>query len=245
MVAHRRAAEFSAEYYCKCESAESLETLSSLLFEAAEALGLSYVACGAHIDPDDPPAGAFLFANYPQEWRDRFRACGYHRIDPVYRYAAQTRRAFFWDDDDFLAALNDRQKRLLNEARQYRVASGFTVPLRHDVLLPASISVISDTGDIDDWVRIAVGLIGTHVYQAASMLVSDGTPANPEAKLSRRERQCLELKAHGASDDDIAARLDISISTVCRHLDQAKLRLGAKSREHAIWRAVETRQIAP
>jgi len=243
MVALRRAAEFSAEFYCSCESAESLETLSMLLFEAADALGLSYVACGAHIDPDDPPAGAFLFANYPQEWCDRFRARGYARIDPVYAHAARVRDAFFWDDDAFLAALNDRQNRVLNEARQFRVANGFTVPLRHDFYLPASISVMSDSGDIDEWVRIAVGLIGTHVYQTASMMMSHGRLASREAQLSRRERQCLDLKAHGASDDEIARRLDISISTVCRHLDQARLRLGAKSREHAVWRAVETRQI--
>jgi DNA-binding CsgD family transcriptional regulator len=243
MGATRRAAEFAADYFCRCEIASSLETLQELLFDAARQLDLSYVACGAHIDPEHPPDGAFLFHNYPDGWVERFCAKAYHRIDPVFRHADRTREPFWWHDEAFLAPLNARQKRLLNEARAFRIADGYTIPLAHDSYLSASISVMSDSGDIDEWTRQAVKMIGGWVHQRASLLLRQPPLACAEGQLSKRERQCLSLKARGAGDDEISDRLNITVSTVCRHLDQAKRRLGAKSREHAVYLGVETRQI--
>jgi LuxR family quorum sensing-dependent transcriptional regulator len=244
MGATRRAAEFAAGYLCRCENASSLKTLKGLLFEAAEQLNLSYVACGAHVDPEHPPDGAFLFQNYPRDWVERFRAKGYYRVDPVFRHANAAIQPFWWHDEAFLSPLNARQKRMLNEARAFRIADGYTVPLSHDVCWSASISVISESGDIDEWTRIAVSMVGGAIYHRASLLARPPSSLCPQGTLTRRERECLSLKAHGATDDEIASRLDISISTVCRHLDQAKLRLHARSREHAVYRGVETRQIA-
>ena len=243
MGATRRAAEFAADYFCRCEIASSLETLQELLFEAARQLDLSYIACGAHIDPEHPPDGAFLFHNYPDGWVERFCAKAYHRIDPVFRHADRTSEPFWWHDEAFLAPLNARQKRLLNEARAFRIADGYTIPLVHDSYLSASISVMSDSGDIDEWTRQAVRMIGGWVHQRASLLLRQPSLACAEGQLSKRERECLSLKARGADDDEISDRLSITVSTVCRHLDQAKRRLGAKSREHAVYLGVETRQI--
>lgn len=243
MGAIKRAAEFAADYFCRCEIASSLDTLQDMLFDAARQLDLSYIACGAHIDPEHPPDGAFLFHNYPDGWVARFCAKAYHRIDPVFRHADRTADPFWWRDDAFLAPLNARQKRLLNEARAFRIADGYTIPLRHDSYLSASISVMSESGDIDEWTRIAVSMVGSAIYHRACLLVRQPPLVCPNGTLSKRERECLSLKAHGAADDEISDRLSITVSTVCRHLDQAKRRLGAKSREHAVYLGVETRQI--
>lgn len=244
MAATGRAAEFAAEYFCRCELASSLETLQALLFDAAHQLGLTFVACGGHIDPKHPPRGAFLFHNYPVSWGERFCTKAYHRIDPVFRHADRTRDPFWWHDEAFLAPLSARQKRLLNEARAFRIADGYTIPLAHDSAGSASISVMSDTGDIDEWTRQAVHMIGGWIHQRACLLLRQSTVTCPNGTLSKRERECLSLKAHGAGDSDIADHLTISVSTVCRHLDQAKLRLGAKSREHAVYLGMATRQIS-
>jgi hypothetical protein len=102
--------------------ASSLETLQELLFDPARRLDLSYITCGAHIDPEHPPDGTFLFLNYPDGRVDHFCAKAYHRIDPVFRHADRIREPFWWHDEAFLAPLNARQKRLLNEARAFRIA---------------------------------------------------------------------------------------------------------------------------
>jgi DNA-binding CsgD family transcriptional regulator len=62
--------------------------------------------------------------------------------------------------------------------------------------------------------------------------------------LSPRQRDCLALKANGASDSEIGHKVGISASTVGSHLGGAKRCLSAKSREHAVALALKDRQIA-
>ena len=72
-------------------------------------------------------------------------------------------------------------------------------------------------------------------------------PAN-EARsiaLTPREIECLEWVARGFQDDRIAARLNISRSTVRLHLSTARRKLKAKTREQALVRAVQLKLIAP
>lgn len=63
--------------------------------------------------------------------------------------------------------------------------------------------------------------------------------------LTRREIECLEWVARGFQDDRIAARLNISRSTVRLHLSAARRKLKAKTREQALVRAVQLKLIAP
>lgn len=239
----RRAADFVYSFSMKVEAASSLEELEPLLFEAASQLGFSHVACGAHVDPSRPPDGAFLMYNYPAAWADRFIRKQYHLIDPVFRYAETAKNVFSWDDPAFLAGLGERQERVLNEARHYRIVHGYTVPLTNDLYLPASCSFVPESGDVDAWSASVARAIAVPFYYRASLLARGGRAPNIARRLTARERECLTLKAAGAADEEIAKRLSISISTVCRHIEQAKLRLQARTREHAVALAIETRQI--
>lgn len=64
-------------------------------------------------------------------------------------------------------------------------------------------------------------------------------------RLSRREIECLEWVARGLQDDRIAARLNISRSTVRLHISTARRKLKARTREQALVRAVLLKLIAP
>jgi DNA-binding CsgD family transcriptional regulator len=52
------------------------------------------------------------------------------------------------------------------------------------------------------------------------------------ASLTPRERQCVILLAHGATDEEIASALSISHATVRFHLDGARRKFAARSRAH-------------
>lgn len=223
--------------------ASSLGALAALLFEAAEHLGFRYVACGAHVDPLNTPDGAFLMHNYPVDWVERFTRKQYHRLDPVLRYAETTLDAFSWDDPAFLAGLSERQTRVLNEARMFRLAHGYTIPLSHDLYLPASCSFVSETGEMDLHLLTVAKAVMVPIYCRALLLARNGRAPSLLGKLSPRERACLALKSDGAEDEEIAATLNISPATVRRHIEQAKHRLSAKTREHAVSLAIQTRQI--
>jgi DNA-binding CsgD family transcriptional regulator len=51
---------------------------------------------------------------------------------------------------------------------------------------------------------------------------------------SAREREVLDLLAHGATDEQIAAMLSLSPATVQSHVRNAKAKLGARTRAQAV-----------
>lgn len=61
--------------------------------------------------------------------------------------------------------------------------------------------------------------------------------------ISRRERECLYWLAHGERPQAIAHRLGLKRVTVDMHLRNARLKLEAATREHAVAIAVFNRLI--
>src|SRR5262249_28781454 len=62
-------------------------------------------------------------------------------------------------------------------------------------------------------------------------------PSAPGASLTRREQEVLRLLAAGASNQDIAHTLVISLDTVTKHVSNLLGKLGASNRTQAISQA--------
>jgi DNA-binding NarL/FixJ family response regulator len=58
--------------------------------------------------------------------------------------------------------------------------------------------------------------------------------------LTKREREVMELVAHGLSNDEIAERLFVSSATVKTHMNRAMSKLGARDRAQLVIMAYET-----
>jgi DNA-binding NarL/FixJ family response regulator len=68
-------------------------------------------------------------------------------------------------------------------------------------------------------------------------------PKGSRGKLTRRQRQILQLLANGESTTVAARELDLSEETVKTHIKTALARLGAKNRTHAVSIALRESQI--
>lgn len=71
---------------------------------------------------------------------------------------------------------------------------------------------------------------------------SDGSAREP---LSKRELEVLEQLAGGANNNEAAEALNISPETVRNHTRNARRKLGARSRSHAIALAIALGQLEP
>ena len=63
-------------------------------------------------------------------------------------------------------------------------------------------------------------------------------PSSLGAPLSPRQRECLELAAHGLSTEDVAFKLNIAVRTAQFHFDCIRSKLGAANRQEAVARGI-------
>lgn len=76
-------------------------------------------------------------------------------------------------------------------------------------------------------------------------VLNEYVPAHREGStLSKRERECLTMAARGLTGEDIAIKLSISLRTVQHHFDSIRSKLGAATRQEAVYRATRSGEIA-
>jgi DNA-binding NarL/FixJ family response regulator len=82
---------------------------------------------------------------------------------------------------------------------------------------------------------------GEYVDPRLARLLDQGRSRDLMALLSAREREVLELLAHGLTNEQVASRLFLSPRTVQTHVRNLMRKLGARSRVHALALAIGER----
>jgi PAS domain S-box-containing protein len=130
--------------------------------------------------------------------------------------------------DEFLA--EDMRERLDNVWRAFREGGGHAGPF--SVAVPEA-----STERVD--INVTSGVLpGRHLLIVLPSGERNGNHANGSADGMRsptaRELEVLELLAAGATDGQIAGRLELSPATVQTHVRNAKAKLGARTRAQAV-----------
>jgi DNA-binding CsgD family transcriptional regulator len=233
-----------------CERSAPAPTLAATFQRALEQMGFRHFACCSHVDFNKSPHNAVVLHNYPRAWADVYVERNLFRYDPVLQHAERSLLPFRWNTPEFTAALTKEQTQLLQQAASAGIVHGYTVPIhlpRTAGALRASCSVIPDSNAIDERAYRAVHLMAIYLYATVGyhpdLKAERESRLQSAAVLSVRERQCLELAAQGKSDWDISQLLGISESTVHKHVESAKRRLGVSTRIQAVVWAVQHREI--
>ena len=188
-----------------------------------------------------PRASDPMIANsYPKPWRERYGRARYDRVDPVVTIGSRTRRPFFWGDAEYLRHLSEPRRRVFDEARDFDIRSGYTVPL-HGPTGECGLFSVSTAGEMSRC-EAAVGesrhllqLIGSQVY---SLVVDRLCPATDVPELTEHERVCLSWTIRGKTAWEIAQILNRSRPTIDFHLQRAIRKLGAANKVHAAFKAL-------
>lgn len=226
-----------------CEAAAHLDELETVWRTRMGELGFSFAALGAHVDPLKPERASYVFQNYPHEWIKHFSEQRYHLADPVFRAAESGVREFVWTDAEFLEPLSWRQRRIMDEAGEFGLRYGRSHALAPMAPLKASGHLIASEPDMPAESYDSGKIANILVHHRAVQLCAP--PVLGFAVLRKRERQCLELCASGFTDAEVAHQLEIGVATVRRHIERARVRLGAATRIQAAARAIASGQIKP
>ncbi|MCA1365366.1 autoinducer binding domain-containing protein [Bradyrhizobium sp. IC3069] len=219
-------------------TAEDLQDFSNAMADTATALDLS---CFAYLalqrSENDEPR---LISTYPSRWTARYLRNSYQMIDPVIREALQTPEPFRWGGDFRSRLTSMAQQQLFDEAAQFGIRFGFTVPIHdgHGPIAALTFAVDAKRPQfercIDSHARV-LQLMAMHFHAHVRRKLANER-AIKGIRLSPREFECLEWASQGKSAWEIGCILGISRNTAAYYLENAKEKLGVRTIAQAVTR---------
>lgn len=231
--------ELTQKFIENSKKASDLKELALLFNSLIKKMGCTHFVCLSHVDPLNPPDDAVVLTNYPLEWGIHHSKQQYHRFDPIMHTCKNRLTPFTWSSETWRYLLNLQQSHMLNEAGEFGLGEGHTIPIHPPSGYSASLSVVFEPGEVDPEALNALHLIAFFLYEAALHMKTKMIYLyNPRKQLTPRQREILELIAQGKSNWDIGAVLAISESTVKDHVTSIFKALNVSSRQQAIVKAL-------
>lgn len=190
----------------------------------------------------------YVVTNYPEQWHEHYSEQGYVNKDPVIASAQQSITPLNWQDMLDSGRRIREERRVIEEASEFGMLNGVTIPIHGPRSDFATLTVASDLNP-----KEFRGLIGEFKYdlhllslyfhdEVMKKVLSDET--NPKRPLSPRERECLLWTAQGKTSDEISTIVGISQETVVFHLKNAMRKFSVYSKHHAVVKAIISGTIA-
>ena len=198
----------------------------------------AYLSFAPRGDEDDTLA----MSTYPSPWVKQYCANRYDRIDPVIARSIATTLPFAWSTDRSDTELSNKQKRFFEEASEFGIRHGITIPIhdRQGKVATLTLAACGSRSAFDTRVeqyQHELHLIA--IYLHAQLRNATPAPLLPlRPCLTQRERSCLQWAARGKSALDTAEIIRISRRTVVFHTENAKRKLGVATVQQAVARGL-------
>jgi DNA-binding CsgD family transcriptional regulator len=226
------------DHISRLNGARSLDDLEQTFVQAISHYGFGYYTCWTHRPQPCAADGYTGLTNYPAQWRDRYLAETYMFDDPFVKKASSSILPFDWADESKQTKLTARQKTVLTECHEAGLVHGLTIPIHLSGALPASCSMSSGKNRYDPQSEHAVAILAMYFFHAGLKFLDVQTPSENISRLAKRERECLEYAALGKTSWEMSKILGISERTAITHLENARRRLNAVNRTHAVAKAL-------
>ncbi|HEV2898197.1 MAG TPA: LuxR family transcriptional regulator [Pseudaminobacter sp.] len=179
-----------------------------------------------------------LISNYPTRWTAHYLENRYQKVDPVILRARCGGCPFRWGSDMRGFATSQVQQRLFDEAAEFSIRCGLTIPIVDRRGWMAAMTFAADEPNpaflrVAERYEQALQLMATcfHIHVRRKL---SGNRMVDGVSLTPREYECLQWAARGKSAWDIACILGIKPRTAAFHLDNAKKKLGVRTKNQAV-----------
>lgn len=208
--------------------------LHHLLADATLELGFDHFALLHHSSLLSAGSRLIRIDSYPAGWERALRADELVGHDPVHLACTRTNIGFAWRELPDLVDIGARGRDMLDGARRFGIADGFTVPVNIPGEPAGSCSFALRPGSGLPVERLLCAeQVGAHAFRAARRIHALAAAGAPP-RLSRRERQCIRLVAAGKTDWEIATILEISVQTARQYVKRARSAYDVVSRAQLV-----------
>ena len=222
------------DFFEKINSTLEEDQIKSAIIEEMESFGFEYVTIWT-IPPPGNPLKGILLNTRPDDYVEHYIEKNLVLRDPVVTHLRRTIRPYSWSDVRASVNLTSSEKRIMDEAKEWDVQDGMTIPI---VTATGSLAIVSPCGrspDLSVRARAAVEMIGVMGHQALKRSqLNKYIEQEPYEPLTVREREIFQLIAFGKTDGEIAEILNVRSTTVLAHVENAKRKLGAAKRPLAV-----------
>ncbi|MBW7966286.1 hypothetical protein XH98_08595 [Bradyrhizobium sp. CCBAU 51745] len=219
---------------------ESLEDVSQVLDDIREPYRISNIVYHAAYVPAEQLRHPILLSTYGDAWIRAYQEWNLFKSDPVVARGVKSRLPFEWSQfESRVETMHGQSKR----ARLYREATrGLTIPICGACGEKALFTITSSAKPLE-WIELRLTYLRD--FHCVAFFLHDRVATickwrtRPSRGLSRRERQCLQLVAHGMAPKVIADTIKVSESAVRLYMRSARAKLACKTTNQAIARSIE------
>lgn len=214
------------------EACASIDALNKAITRLSSPFGVSSHLGGVVprglVSPRDQP-GHIILGRWPDGWARRYFRKQYVMQDPTIAHALASDSPLLWKN---VQASSGTGRRIMDEAREFGLADGTTIPQYTLDGLKIGISFSGEQIDDSPLARLSL-LFLSSMASARAMALTHVAPPSP-VHLTSRERECLLWIAEGKTDWEIGVILGIARKSVERHVQNLRNKLGAATRAHAV-----------
>lgn len=228
-------------------AAEQGQPLEPVLTELVAQFGFETFMFGMCVSPrGHHESQSYVFTTLPVEWVSHYDQMAYIEIDPRVLKTWDTALPLIWDYDSERGK-DPKTDAFLEDAAGFGIGSGVAFAL-HDPKYERVVVALNSSSPRINTLRRAqitaalgdILLLGTFFHEVFMQRVFERglAPISRGAPLSNRQRECLQLAAHGLSTEDIAYKLGITVRTTQFHFDSIRSKLAAANRQEAVAKAI-------
>lgn len=211
-------------------------------------LGFERFAYHVLISPEGPRQPMYL-GTYPEAWAHHYIANDYVNVDPVMPQATKGILPFNWGELYQTLSRNSGQRRVIDEAGDFGLPNGITVPVHGPSKGVATLNVASqisrkEFNDLWQRHRHCLHVVAMHSHEAIVRTAHE-SKGDSQPRLAPRERECLLWTGRGKTAWEISTILNISQETVVHYLKSASSKLGVHNKTHAVVKAIVMGLIVP
>jgi len=238
----RRSLDETLSAIAAIDRAGSADAVAETVLSIVKPFGFSHVFAGTIPTPGmsaQQQVANVVLHRWPDKWSQRYFAQGYLFNDPTIERVMSSTEPFLWSELERTYRHTPSAKRVMDEASEFKLGFGFTVPMLTLEGHTAGWSIASERGELPPHYRGALQLLAMYSFGRALSLID----MPPAVRLTPREADVLQWIAEGKSDWEISKILHVSEHLVDKMARQIRMKFGAANRTQAVAQALRHRII--